>query len=67
MGQRYLHLLTQPPEMTVKRKWERWVRKIIHIAAENGGWKLIRKDLNTLKSLYRLETFLSISLCSVMI
>ena len=40
----YLHLLTQPPEMTVKRKWERWVRKIIRIAAENGGWKLIRKE-----------------------
>lgn len=40
----YLHLLTQPPEMTVKRDWERWVRKIIRIAAENGGWKLIRKE-----------------------
>lgn len=39
----YLHLLTQPPEITVKRKWERWVRKIINIAAKNNGWKLIHK------------------------
>ena len=40
----YMWLECQPPHMTNKRKWERWVRKFIKIAAEHGGWTRVQRD-----------------------
>lgn len=38
----YAYIERQPPHMTNRRKWERWVQKIIRIAAVNSGWKLTK-------------------------
>lgn len=40
----YAYLEMQPPHMTVKRDWERWVRRVIKLAAQNGGWQLIEQQ-----------------------
>lgn len=41
----YIDLLIQPPgKFRRARDYERWIRKIIKIAAKNGGWKIIRKE-----------------------
>lgn len=40
----YINLLIRPLKcFNRERDWERWVRKIISVAAKNGGWELTYK------------------------
>ncbi len=41
----YINLLIRPLKcFNRERDWERWVRKIISVAAKNGGWELIHME-----------------------
>lgn len=41
----YADLVIQPPTRSRTREYNSWVRKIIKLAADNGGWELYKRKV----------------------